>query len=748
VWARYPFALSACGLAIIAELYLTRATGEPIRFLLAFAAVIASAAWAGPGPGLASTIVMTLWSAFDLEHSGSSLSSIFIWSFLFLGEGILLSAGSARMWRFARNAARSETWHRQLVDTAAEGIWVRDSAGVITYANSRIAGMVGLGGEDLTGRRLEEFLFPSDLSMERIRTDNLRAGMKEQFDRRLRRADGSELWVLACCNLVARGAQQTAGCLDMMTDITERKRAEAALRQSETRFRNLFEGVLEGVYQSTPDGRILAANPMLLRMLGLSSQSDLNDVNIAKDLYVDPDTRTRLLDQLEREGNLQNVEYEIRCRDGRRISVLENARVVRDDSGAVLYYEGTLIDITDRKKMEEQLRQAQKMEALARLARGIAHDFNNVLTIITGYAQLAVTELSPSHPARSSIEQVMQAAESAMALTGQLISFSKQQTQGYRRLDLNRALERCDEALRRSLEDLNSGSHQTVFLSLCPEPISVEIDQVRLEQTVIGVGKAVHETAERRGSLELKTALLYPADELRRVNPRAVSSAYAVLSAGIKEGSKILPAIPALKERFARPEFTFFQPGDHALPDLAETHAAISDLGGLLAVDRTECSDASAQNITSLHIFLPCDLPSGVPETMERSPSRSTAPAGETILLVESEPLVRELSRDMLERQGYRVILASDATEAERISDKAANFDLLITDTVTPTITGVELARKLRMSRPRLKVLFISGYSDSQSEGGHPAIAGAAFLQKPFSADSLGRKIRQILNGG
>ena len=359
-WVRIFFALAACASAILLELLLNRVTGAPVSpFLLGFGAVIASAAWAGTVPGLVATAILAVWSAFDLGWLGISVTNILVRCLVFLVEGALVSMGSSLMWRSMREAALSDTWHRQLVETAAEGIWVHDESGVITYANARMAEMLGAGVESLAGRNVDEFFLQEDRSMERVRAVNLREGRKEQFDRRLRRTDGTEMWVLTCCNLINLSSG-IPGSLAMMTDITERKRAEHALRRSEERFRNLFEGVLEGVYQSTPDGRILAANPMLLQMLGLANEAELNDVNIAQDLYVDPHIRPRLLEQLERDGGFQNVEYELRRRDGQIITVLENARVVRDENGAVLYYEGTLTDITPRKRIEAQLRQAQK----------------------------------------------------------------------------------------------------------------------------------------------------------------------------------------------------------------------------------------------------------------------------------------------------------------------------------------------------------------------------------------------------
>ena len=256
----------------------------------------------------------------------------------------------------------------------------------------------------------------------------------------------------------------------------------------------------------------------------------------------------------------------MRTRDGRVITVLSSARAVRDSAGHVSYFEGTLTDISDRKRIEDQLRRAQKIEALGRLAAGVAHDFDLVLEVITRHTQQALKELPAGHPARNSAEQAMQAAESAVALTRQLLTFSQKPGTG---------------------------------------------DGRGLDQTAMG--------------------------------------------------------------------------------------------------------------------------------------------QGETILLVDDEPLVRELSRDMLERQGYRVIVASDAGEAERLGNEHISaagghvFDLLIADTSMPSMSGTELARRLRATHPGLKVLFICGYADPPVEHDEPASPGTAFLQKPFSADSLGRKIRQML---
>jgi two-component system, cell cycle sensor histidine kinase and response regulator CckA len=748
-WVRYSFAVTTCAVAIVVELFLDRATNQPVYpFLPALAAIIASAAFAGSGPGLTATGILVAWAAFDLWAHGRTPVSIFIRCLILLLEGMLLSFGSARMWNSKREAMQSEAWHRELLETAAEGIWVVDGGGIVTFANARMAGMLGVPVGELVGRNAEEFFFPADLSVERIRTQNLREGHKDQFDRRMRRAGGGEIWVLTCCNLVEAAEGSMPGSLAMMTDITERKRAEQALRRSEERFRNLFETVLEGVYQSTPEGRILAANPMLIEMLGLASEAELGEIDIARDLYVEPPLRARLMERLEHEGGFQNVEYELRRRDGRTITVLENARVVRDDNGTVLYYEGTLADITPRKRIEEQFRQAQKVEAMGRMAGAIAHDFNNVLTVITGYSQLVLSDLERGHAARASAEQVREAAEKAMALTKQLLQFSRRQSPIQGTTDLNRAIADARPAMQVMLNESTARKAELV-LSLCAEPLPVHAGQTQIELTLLTLAACVRQAAPVE-KLEVRTEPLR-VDEamISRWDPGSLvnSPAHALANTrdvqpGLFAALTVRPAPETgnagenAAPLFGNTAFQTMDAAESAAAGLSSTHALITQRGGFLATDRADGAPAA------FHAFLPCATQFGE----EFLTAGAGVPGGETILLVEDEPLVRELSRDMLERQGYRVILASDAREAERIGALAGSFDLLITDAVMPNISGVELARRIRASHPGMKTLFISGYSDHAAERDQTGAEGAAFLQKPFSADSLGRKIRQVLS--
>lgn len=386
-WRGYAVAFLFTLAAFLFRHEVGRLTGQPIALsLCGLAAVFASIWIAGLGPSLFAAALTAVWYVIN---AGVSNPTFWIPDGLYMVEaGAFCFYG--RQLRAARDAAADiADWHRHLVETAGEGIWTVDSEGIVRNANPRIAEMLGCQAAEIVGHPVDEFLFLEDLPAERIRFQNRRPGVREQYDRRLRRADGSELWTLACSSpYSARG--RDAGVLTMMTDITERKQAEHALRRSERKFRELFENVREGVYQTSLDGRILAANPELLRMLGFTHQDELNVPGVVKGTFVDPELHLTLRDRLERAGSYANVEFQLRTRDNRVITVSENARVVREENGDILYFEGTLTDITEKHSLRDQM--------------------------VAGLRE-AIGSLPPESPALPALASVSRALESADKLT-------------------------------------------------------------------------------------------------------------------------------------------------------------------------------------------------------------------------------------------------------------------------------------------------------------------------------------------
>jgi PAS domain S-box-containing protein len=720
LWARYLFACALSVLAWQVTVQSGRFLVEPISpFLIGFAAIVGAAAWTGFGPGILATVLTTLWSIplFSAEHSGRPAWEVALRYVIYFGEGVLISVGSARLKRALDAAAASESWHRNLLETSGEAIWILNEDGGISFANQRCAEFFGTSVEDLERRNLEDFLFPEDVGFEKARIRLLRPGTREQLDRRFRRSDGAEIWALACLNPLIEGWDPSTGkvaprILGMMTDITERKRAESALRRSERQFRTLFQNVLEGVYQSSPDGRILAANPALLSMLCLQTEAELNDVNIARDLYVDPVVRARMLERLEQDGVLEHVEYELRRRDGRIITVEENARIVRDQDGSALYFEGTLTDVTERKQIDAQLRQAQKMEAIGRHTGGIAEDFSSVMRDISTSAQRLLAQLASEHIGRSTAEHLVRSSDSAVDLTRQLLAFSHRQSVSPVKLDLCRVVGRYQEVLQEALRRV------TLAVSLPPGPIGIVADQFHIEQVILNLARTASQSISEGGVLELAVRTTQVESSFGDRWPELREGEYAVIRLCDAAGGAARGATGSV------------------FPGMATNRAILAQYGGFLMADER------LPGHWDFSIYLPlAGEPGAVTPLAE---PQDEPPLLQRILLVDDEPLIRELCRDMLERQGYRVLVASSAVEAEQLAADGSEFDLLVTDVVMPGGSGTDLADRLRTTHPGLRVLFITGFGRNELRlHSRPA---ESVLQKPFSAEALTRRIRQLLD--
>jgi two-component system cell cycle sensor histidine kinase/response regulator CckA len=736
-WTGYALALVVTAAAFVIRFEVVQVVGVRIPLPLCGLPVVIACIWgAGIGPALFAAVLTTAWY---VRETDASSAEAWIQCALYFTETCVVCAGGRQLRMTKDRAAQGEDWRRQLVRTAGEGIWTVDPDGVIGYANPRIAEILGCGLEQVEGRKVDAFLFPEDLPAERIRFQNRRAGVKEQYDRRLRRSDGSEVWTLACSSPYA-DRNNEAGLLTMMTDITERKKAEHALRRSERKFRELFENILEGVYQTSPDGRILAANPELLRILGFSNHEELNVVGVVRDTFVDTDLHQSLRGRLDRDGSYASVEFQLRTRDHRIVTVRENARVVRDENGGVLYYEGTLTDITEKLRFETQLRRAQEMEALGRLAGGIARDLRGIGGgMMTGLEQ-AIDLLPADSAARSSLDAVARSMHSAAALTHQILDFSRRQMDGRKgrkengaTLDINALVVGLEPALFRLA---NPGN--LLVLSLCKIPTPVLAGRSQLEQIVTGF--VIHARDFGAGvatakKIELTTAIDAhgPAKSAPATSAPATSATTAGPFVCLSVLRRTVPASPPPSGNEDRPWI-----------GMATSQAILAQYGGTMTAVAEPPTAESGRGVRySLYLPLASETQ---PAKTPVNPSVSALPgnAAVIVLLVEEEPLIRELSRDMLERQGFRVLTAGNAAEAERIARGQRSFDVLITEWETGGGKGVTLLQLLREMRPGLRVLFIVGYSDGPLDQ-IPGRDGSAVLRKPFSGDALGRKVRQLL---
>ena len=517
-------------------------------------------------------------------------------------------------------------------------------------------------------------------------------------------------------------------------DITDRKRAEEALRESEGRYRELFENSQFGFYRSTPGGRVVLVNPSLVAMLGYTSMEELDQRNLEREGFEPGYDRGWFKEVLERDGKLRNHEATWTHRDGKTIYVLESAVAVRDSEGAVLYYDGTVEDITERKRTEEekanleaQFHQAQKMESVGRLAGGVAHDFNNLLTVINGYSQLLLRGLKPDDPLRGSLDEIHKAGERAAGLTRQLLAFSRKQVLEPRRLDINRLVEDMRPMLQRLM-----GEDIEVCTALHAKGGTIHADLHQLEQVVMNLIVNARDAMPGVGKLLVETAVVERDESYTRSHPEARAGRFvmlAVTDTGVGMDEE-------MKNRIFEPFFTTKGVGKGTGLGLSMVQGIVAQSGGYVEVSSEKGMG------TTFKVYLPA-----LTEVSADAGSPAPVPAlggKETVLVVEDQEDVRGYVVTVLKAYGYQVVQAADAGEALLLCERE-RIDLLLTDVVMPHVSGPELANRLKTRRPGIQVLFMSGYTDDRiaNQGNLDKVAN--FIQKPFRPEDLARKVRAAL---
>jgi two-component system, cell cycle sensor histidine kinase and response regulator CckA len=507
--------------------------------------------------------------------------------------------------------------------------------------------------------------------------------------------------------------------------------ASLALEESEKKYRAIFEEALIGIFQTGPDGHYINANPAMATMLGYDSPEELFEsvTDIAQQLYVDPQRRQELTRSLERDGVVRNFECQLYRKDRRKIWVVANLRAVRKDGFVV--YEGTNQDITERKQLEAQLIQAQKMEAVGRLAGGVAHDFNNAIGVIVGYSALLQECLPPNDNSQRYAEEIGKAGHRAAALTRQLLAFSRKQVIQPTILDLNAVVAETEKMLCRLIgEDI-----EMVFVP-SSDLGRVKADLGQIGQILMNLAVNARDAMPQGGRLLIETANA----ELDAANliqqPFAKPGRYVMLSVS-DTGSGIDKDTQA---HIFEPFFTTKAPGQGTGLGLSTVYGIVKQSEGYVWVYSELGKGARFK------IYLPRVDAAAEPI----SPVHDAASVGgaETILLVEDDDAMRELTRSCLEGGGYVVLSATNAESAiDTATAHNAPIHLLVTDVVMPGISGPELAKSLSSSRPETKVLYMSGYAAELIAQQGILDRQISLLDKPFTKEALLRKVRQVLDG-
>ncbi|MGA8619579.1 MAG: PAS domain S-box protein [Candidatus Sulfotelmatobacter sp.] len=515
-------------------------------------------------------------------------------------------------------------------------------------------------------------------------------------------------------------SQQLAAAID-------RKQNEQALRRSEVRYRSLVQSAVYGIYRSSLEGRFLDVNPALIGMLGYNSALDVLALDPQKDVFADPAEYTRLIDEFRRTGCMDGVEVRWKRKDGAFITVRISGRAVAGGDEPADVLEAIAEDITERRVLEDQFRQAQKMEAVGRLAGGIAHDFNNLLMVIGGYTEVLLNQFTLGHPLHAKAEAIQQASDRATTLTRQLLAFSRKQLLELKVVDVNAIVTDMERLLRPLI-----GEDIELTTQLASSIGCTRADAGQLEQVIMNLVVNAKDALPNGGKICIRTASVTLDDSYRPENTFIKNGPYVMIS--VSDNGQGMDR--ETQARIFEPFFTTKEKGKGTGLGLSTVYGIIKQSGGYVFV-QSEIGRGTVFTIYFPRVDEPCDALG--------SPAAASAAAGgsETVLLVEDEESVRQLVRETLEARGYRVLEAGNGNAALALAAGHSDpIHLIITDVVMPGLSGHELAQQLLAARPGLKVLYLSGYA----QGAFPATeAHKAFLQKPFTLQSLSRKVREVL---
>lgn len=522
----------------------------------------------------------------------------------------------------------------------------------------------------------------------------------------------------------------------LQEEVQEHRRTEGARLSSEQRFNYLTDNLNQGVWfaQAQPP-QVLYVNPAFERIWGLPAARFYDNPKLWRDC-IHPDDRRLVTEAYDAEiadpngHDLQRI-YRIVRPDGQIRWIHDRMVVHHSPTGEVDRLSGITEDITEARELEDQLRQAQKMDAVGRLAGGVAHDFNNVMTVILGYSAVLLQELSLDSSARHFVQEIQQAGERCAALTSQLLAFSRKQMLHPVSLDLHRVIRNL-MALLKSL----IGEHITIVLQLDPTPRWVKADAVQLEQILLNLAVNARDAMPHGGTLTLETDQVLPHQVWGPEHRQRSARTYVRLRVH-DTGAGIDPATQA---KIFEPFFTTKPQGRGTGLGLSTVYGIVHQSGGTITVDSVVGQG------TTMTVFLP-EVPALQPALPPAAPQPDGKPGTEIILLVEDEPAVRLLTQHILRTHGYTVHEAEDGIQAlDLIRRSALHIDLLVTDLVMPGMNGKDLAVRLRGHFGALKVIYMSGYSDKPLATGDEAQGQTAFLQKPFLPEDLIRTVREILH--
>jgi len=628
---------------------------------------------------------------------------------------------------------------RLLVEAVKDyGIFMLDPAGNVSSWNPGAEKIKGYKAEEIIGQHVSCFYTAEDVAAgkpQRGLQIALEEGRFEEEGLRLKNG-GATFWAIVTITDIHDSFGQHIGFANVTRDITERKQAEDLLRASEERFRLLVEGVQDyAIIMLDPTGKVTTWNQAAERLTGYQAKEIIGQhfacLSTADD--VASGLPERILQQAVAQGRYEEEGWRAR-NDGSRFWTNVVITALLDAAGTLRGFASVSRDLTQHRRaqeLENQLRQAQKLEVVGQLAGGVAHDFNNVLTVISGYSELLLGMLPSNDPMREAVKAISEAGERAAGLTRQLLSFSRQAVLETKVLDLNEVVKETEKLLRRMI-----GEDILLTAVLDPNLSRIKVDPGQMGQVLMNLAVNARDAMPQGGKLTIETSDIQ------------LDEAYAAQHSDCKPGRYVKLVVsdngcgmtPEVKAHIFEPFFTTKGPGKGTGLGLATVYGIVKQSGGSIDL-YTEPGHG-----TTFKIYLPAVDEQLYPLGHDQRATKVTGGA-ETVLLVEDEDAVRAIAVLGLQTQGYTVLHAESGKKALRIIEKhRGRIDLLVTDVVMPGMSGRELAEALCLQYPSLKVLYLSGYTDDSVIRHGILQVEVVLLQKPYTPLSLARKVREVLD--
>ena len=639
----------------------------------------------------------------------------------------------------------SEQRLADIINFLPDATLVIDREGRLIAWNQAIEEMTGVKAADMLGKDDYEYAVPFygkrrpiliDLVLNPDREEEVqylgleRKGAILAGESHIPELRGGQAYLRGTATVLRDSKGNIVGAIESIHDITERRQAERALVLAEEKYRSIFENATMGIFQTTPDGRILNANSAYAQIIGYTSLEEVADhfTDLSGQLYVHPEKRKELLQLMEDRSSVQEYEVQVFRKDRSVAWVSINARAVRDADGQLLFIEGMVQDITERKALETRLIQAQKMEAIGTLAGGIAHDFNNILAAIIGFTEMAKTKLQQEelHPY---LERVLEASERARNLVSQILTFSRSGTTEIRPIDMGPLIVEGLRLLRATLPSTIEIRQQISS----PLP-AIPAHPTQIHQVLINLcTNAAHAMRAHGGVIEVTLEALAITPAMAALHADLVPGKFVKLTVA-DTGSGIAPEIV---DRIFDPFFTTKKPGEGTGLGLSVVYGIIEGYGGAITV-QSERGEGSA-----FSVYLPA-LDTPVEDHQVGLPSipRGTG----RVLLVDDEAMLVAMGRELIEDLGYEVTGIMDSRNAlDMVRAQPDRFDLVITDMTMPGMTGTDLARELLAIRPDLPIILLTGFSELITEEKARQMGICGFAQKPLTLELLATLISQAL---